>query len=224
MFLELVGKYTAANGLVYLPDPVSESDSGTLSSASTAATLDPFRHAVTLQVNQASSGAFQLEGDWFRCVDWDTPPSLSRARTAPISTTKTVAAFNCNPGTGMIWPTNFTSMGSLTIATAISAGSTVRVGPFLWTPSLVGHECLLAIVNGAADPAVTAALLAHVPHNQLVRFDNNVGQRNVNPQMSMPGGKTKAWMTMHGGLTVRQTRSSWTPRPCRLTRRSPHER
>ena len=112
----------------------------------------------------------------------------------------TVEAFHCDPGTGMIWPTHFTSMGTLTVATAIPAGGSVRIGPFLWTPAVLSHECLLAVVSGTDDPAVTAGLLSPVPHDQLVRFDNNVGQRNVNPQMSVPGGKTKASMTIHGGL------------------------
>jgi hypothetical protein len=115
----------------------------------------------------------------------------NRGSAAAAAGAFTVEAFNCNPGTGMIWPTNFTSMGSLAIPTAISAGGTVRIGPFLWTPSLVGHECLLAIVNGAGDPAVTAALLAPIPHNQLVRFDNNVGQRNVNPRCRCPAARLR---------------------------------
>jgi len=55
-------------------------------------------------------------------------------------------------------------------------------------------------VHGADDPAVTANLVGAVPHDQLVRFDNNVGQRNVNPQMAVPGGGMKASMTIHGGL------------------------
>jgi hypothetical protein len=112
----------------------------------------------------------------------------------------TVEAFHCDPGTGMIWPTHFTSMGILTVTAAIPAGGSVRIGPFLWTPAMLSHECLLAVVSGTDDPAVTAGLLSPVPHDQLVRFDNNVGQRNVNPQMSVPGGKTKASMTIHGGL------------------------
>ena len=87
-------------------------------------------------------------------------------------------------------------MGTLTIAPAIPSGGSVRVGPFLWTPAVISHECLVAVVHGAGDPAVTANLIGAVPHDQIVRFDNNVGQRNVNPQMSVPGGKTKASMTI----------------------------
>ena len=114
--------------------------------------------------------------------------------TAPSTAgTFSVEAFHCDPGTGMIWPTHFTSMGSLTIGAAIPAGGSVRVGPFLWTPAVLNHECLLAVVHGADDPAVTANLIGSVPHDQLVRFDNNVGQRNVNPQMAVPGGGTVSY-------------------------------
>ena len=112
-----------------------------------------------------------------------------------------VEAFHCDPGTGMIWPTHFQSLGTLTITDPIPAGGAVRVGPFVWTPQIVDHECLLAIVHGADDPAITSTLTGTVPHDQLVRFDNNVGQRNVAPQMSVPGGKTKLKLTLHGGLT-----------------------
>ena len=124
----------------------------------------------------------------------------NRGTAASAAGTFTVEAFHCDPGTGMIWPTHFTSMGTLTIPPSIPAGGSVRVGPFLWTPAVLNHECLLAVVNGAADPAVTANLIGTVPHDQLVRFDNNVGQRNVNPQMAVPGGGMKASMTIHGGL------------------------
>jgi zinc metalloprotease ZmpB len=111
-----------------------------------------------------------------------------------------VQAYRCDPGTGMIWPTHFQSLGTLTINDPIPAGGAVRVGPFVWTPQIVDHECLLAIVHGSADPATTATLTGTVPHDQLVRFDNNVGQRNVAPQMSVPGGKTKMKVTLHGDL------------------------
>ena len=49
-FIELLGRYVSVTGSVFMPDPVSESNSGTLSSTSTAATLNPFRHTVTFEV------------------------------------------------------------------------------------------------------------------------------------------------------------------------------
>jgi len=51
-----------------------------------------------------------------------------------------VEAFHCDPGTSMLWPQHFTSMGMLTIDEPIPPSGTVRVGPFLWTPHIVDHE------------------------------------------------------------------------------------
>jgi hypothetical protein len=77
----------------------------------------------------------------------------------------------------------------------------------VWTPQIVDHECLVAVVHGAPDPAVTATLNGPVPHGHLVRFDNNVAQRNVAPQLAAPGGKTHMTITLRGGLA--RTTGSW---------------
>jgi hypothetical protein len=57
------------------------------------------------------------------------------------------------------------------------------VGPFPWTPTVVGHECVLVIAECANDKAITQDLLAtdHVLHSDLVPFDNNIEQRNLVP-------------------------------------------
>jgi len=73
LFVELLGKYVTANLQAFMPDPVSESDDGTLSGGSSAATLDAFRHAVQAEVDAAANGTFRLRGDWFNCNDWDSP-------------------------------------------------------------------------------------------------------------------------------------------------------
>jgi hypothetical protein len=112
-----------------------------------------------------------------------------------------VEAFHCNPATAMLWPTHFQSMGTQNIAGAIPAnGGSVRVGPFVWTPQIVDHECLLAVVKGTEDPTIADAIQAtgSVDHWKLVRFDNNVGQRNVSPVPSTPGGKTKMSFLIRG--------------------------
>jgi hypothetical protein len=131
----------------------------------------------------------------------------NRGTQAAAANTFTLETFRCDPGTGMIWPTHFTSLGTLTITDPIPAGGAVRVGPFVWTPQIVGHECLLAIVHGADDPAISATLTTPVRHDQLVRFDNNVGQRNVAPQMAVPGGKVKFSLSMRGGQIA--TTNDW---------------
>ncbi|WP_329105398.1 hypothetical protein [Streptomyces sp. NBC_01439] len=118
-----------------------------------------------------------------------------------------VEAFRCDPGTGMIWPTHFESLGTLVIDEPIPPGGSVRVGPFSWTPQIVEQEGLVAVVHGAADPAITATLNGPVPHDRVIRFDNNVGQRNVVPQMAAPGGKTSTTIALRGGLT--STSGSW---------------
>ncbi|MFC9260638.1 hypothetical protein ACFT25_12525 [Streptomyces hydrogenans] len=113
--------------------------------------------------------------------------------------TFTVETRRCNPGTGMTWPTHFKKIGTETIHVPIPAGGSVRVGPFAWTPTIPDHECLIAVVHGADDPAVTATSGQEVAHDKLVRFDNNVGQRNVYPRSSLLGGQTKMSVRLNGG-------------------------
>jgi hypothetical protein len=117
---------------------------------------------------------------------------------APANTFS-VEAFHCDPATAMLWPTHFKSMGKQLITVDIPAnGGSARVGPFLWTPQIVDHECLLAIVSGAGDHAIPSIFSGEIEHSLLVRFDNNVGQRNVKPAPSTPGGKTKASFMVRG--------------------------
>ncbi|GAC1613956.1 MAG: hypothetical protein NVS4B5_01880 [Vulcanimicrobiaceae bacterium] len=104
-----------------------------------------------------------------------------------------VRGFHCKPSTGLVWPDDWTAMTTDHIdvpGTIAPAGSTI-VGPFEWTPTTVGHECLLmdASADGDlsnADPVSgTPASAGPIPHWRLVPFDNNIAQRNVAP---VPGG------------------------------------
>lgn len=120
------------------------------------------------------------------------------SQTAPANAF-TVDAYHCNPGTGMLWPNDFLSMGKLTIKEPIPPnGGKVRIGPFPWTPQIKDHECLLAIVSGEGDHAVPDIYSGQLEHSLLVRFDNNVGQRNVSPKSSVLGGQTKTTFYVHG--------------------------
>ncbi len=113
--------------------------------------------------------------------------------------TFSVEAFHCDPATAMLWPAHFNSMGTQLVTVDIPAnGGSTRVGPFLWTPQVVDHECLLAIVSGSGDHAIPSIFSGEIEHSFLVRFDNNVGQRNVKPAPSTPGGKTKASFMVRG--------------------------
>jgi hypothetical protein len=89
-------------------------------------------------------------------------------------------------------------MGSIPINTAIPSNGSVRIGPFIWTPQIQDHECLLAVVHGASDPSISSSVFSPIDHWKLVRFDNNVGQRNVSPQNAVPGGKTKTSFLVRG--------------------------
>ena len=125
----------------------------------------------------------------------------NRGSQKALANTFSVEAFHCDPATAMLWPTHFQSMGTQPITVDIPAnGGSTRVGPFLWTPQIVDHECLLAVVKGTSDPTIADTVKAKgaVDHWKLVRFDNNVGQRNVKPSSSTPGGKTKASFMVRG--------------------------
>jgi hypothetical protein len=113
---------------------------------------------------------------------------VSNRGTGPASPgAATLETYRCDPGTGMVWPQDFQSLGTLTISDPIPAGGSVRVGPFVWTPQIVDYECLLAIVSHTDDHALSDVVPGPLEHGVLVRYDNNVGQRSVAPQMATPG-------------------------------------
>ena len=112
----------------------------------------------------------------------------------------TLRAYHCDPGTGMVWPRHFTGLGQLTVTEAVPAGGAVRVGPFVWTPRVADHECLLAVVSTPQDLAVPDVYPGELNHGLLVRYDNNVGQRNVSPQLAVPGGTVSVALTLRGGV------------------------
>jgi hypothetical protein len=89
-----------------------------------------------------------------------------------------VDVLRCSRDDELIWPADFSPMGTLPIATAVPADGSVRIGPFLCVPPIADQECLLAIVRGPSDPTI-ADRVKPVDHRKLVRFDNNVGKRNV---------------------------------------------
>ncbi len=99
----------------------------------------------------------------------------------------TVHAFNSDPGIGLTWPDDWSEMSAATAVPVTNvlpgAVSGVVAGPFTWTPSQVGHECVLVVLENSADRAVTQDLAAtdHVRHSDLVPFDNNIAQRNLVP-------------------------------------------
>ena len=126
-----------------------------------------------------------------------------------------VSGYHCRPSTGLLWPDDWQAMTTASIAfpSAVAPGTSVVVGPFEWTPTTVGHECMLMTVSATGDlsNADTASGLpcatGPTPHWRLVPFDNNIGQRNVAP--------------VAGGGGVRGLMASFEPR--RFWMNNPYE-
>lgn len=94
-----------------------------------------------------------------------------------------VDAYHTNPGTGLLFPDNWSAMTTATLPASgpIPSGGSTIVGPFDFEPTQVGHECLLAIAHAAGDPGNDTTITGTIPEHRLVPFDNNIAQRNVHP-------------------------------------------
>jgi len=109
-----------------------------------------------------------------------------------------VSGFHCRPSAGLNWPDDWQAMttASINVPGSIASGGETIVGPFEWIPSEIGHECMMMSVSADGDlnnidPAgMLPCGTGPTPDEQLARFDNNIGQRNVAP---VAGG---------GGLTA----------------------
>jgi hypothetical protein len=93
-----------------------------------------------------------------------------------------VSAYNCQPATGLVWPDDWQAMTTASLPSAdIPSGASQIVGPFEWTPQVIGHECVLASVTADGDTSNADTVAGPIPHWRLVPFDNNIGQRNLAP-------------------------------------------
>lgn len=95
-----------------------------------------------------------------------------------------VKAFHADPAAGLVYPNDWHPMTTPQLsAPAVPANNTleIMVGPFKWTPSGAGHQCLFMIVSATGDPSNVSNLAAgeKIPEWRLVPHDNNIGQRNV---------------------------------------------
>jgi hypothetical protein len=114
--------------------------------------------------------------------------NISNRGTQPASNV-VVSGYHCRPSAGLLWPDDWQAMTTASIAVpgTIASGATVLVGPFQWTPSEIGHECMLMSVSATGDLSNADAAsglpcaTGPTPHWRLVPFDNNLGQRNVAP-------------------------------------------
>jgi hypothetical protein len=121
-----------------------------------------------------------------------------------------VKGFHCLPGVGLEFPTDWVPMTTPQLAAAnLAAGDSVGVvvGPFQWTPSQVGHECMFFSVSAAGDAGnIDGHVVGPIPEWRLVPHDNNIGQRNVHPVsielLESGWEKLPFWIHNHGTMTV----------------------
>lgn len=101
-----------------------------------------------------------------------------------------VKGYHCRPSTGLRWPDDWQAMTTTQISVpgALASGASTVVGPFEWTPEVIGHECLLMAVSATGDKANTETVTSAIPEWWLVRNDNNIAQRNVAPVAAGGGG------------------------------------
>jgi zinc metalloprotease ZmpB len=108
----------------------------------------------------------------------------------------TVSGYHASPATALTWPHDWTAMTTASLAAGpIPSRGSIVVGPFVWTPQFVGHECMLMIASADGDLPNTdpstylPCATGPTPHWRLVPFDNNIGQRNVTPVIADGGLK-----------------------------------
>jgi hypothetical protein len=96
-----------------------------------------------------------------------------------------VKGFHALPGVGLVYPTDWQPMATPQLnAPNLAAGDNVGVvvGPFKWTPSQVGHECMFFSVSAQGDASnIDGAITGAITEWRLVPHDNNIAQRNVHP-------------------------------------------
>lgn len=164
---------------------------------------------VDVYIDDGRNGEYQYLGDFWETTDiWNRLAADGEAthqtpivfvtnyayvriknRGTESATGIVVSGYHCRPSAGLTWPDDWNAMStpSITVASSLSPGDSITVGPFEWVPTEVGHECMLMSVTAIGDisnndpssglPCATGP----IPHYQLVPFDNNIAQRNVAP-------------------------------------------
>ncbi|KAF0116634.1 MAG: hypothetical protein FD150_336 [Rhodobacteraceae bacterium] len=94
-----------------------------------------------------------------------------------------VDAYHALPGTGLAFPDDWMAMNTPTLSATgpLAPGASVILGPFRFVPTVVGHECLMAISHADGDPGNDTTIQGTIPEHRFVPFDNNIGQRNITP-------------------------------------------
>ncbi len=159
--------------------------------------------AVDVYIDDGRAGEYQYQANHWSCQDmWvrrsadggtaheqpvvgQTNYMYVRVKNRGTQTAENVRvdAYHALPGTGLAFPDDWQPMAtaSLPASGSIASGGSTIVGPFAFVPTQVGHECLLAIAHAKGDQGNNTTINGTIPESRLVPFDNNIGQRNVNP-------------------------------------------
>jgi hypothetical protein len=124
-------------------------------------------------------------------------------RGTQTATNVVVKAYHANPAAGLSYPNDWIPMTTTQLSASnipANNASEIMVGPFAWTPTHVGHECMFMIVSATGDSSNVDNIAAgdSIPEWRLVPHDNNIGQRNVAP---VPGGGTSGLTEEFAGLS-----------------------
>ncbi len=107
-------------------------------------------------------------------------------RGTQVATHVIVKGYHAHPAAGLVYPNDWQPMTTVQLpAPNVAPNSTaeITVGPFEWTASQIGHECMFMVVSATSDPSNISNMTAgdSIPEWRLVPNDNNIGQRNVFP-------------------------------------------
>jgi hypothetical protein len=117
-----------------------------------------------------------------------------------------VKAFHAEPGAGLDYPVDWHPMTTPQLSAAdvpANNAGEITVGPFEWTPTELGHDCIFMVVSASGDASNTDNIAAGdtIPEWRLVPQDNNIGQRNVYPVAG--GGGTHGLVSSFAGVKFR---------------------
>jgi hypothetical protein len=116
----------------------------------------------------------------------------------------TVKAFHSKPSAGQVYPADWKPMTTAELPTPDVPPHSAReitVGPFEWTPSEEGHDCMIMVATTPGD----VSNIGHfekgksIPEWRLVPHDNNIGQRN---EVTVDGSGAKALVVSFAGMRI----------------------
>jgi zinc metalloprotease ZmpB len=169
--------------------------------------------AVDVYIEDGRHGEYQYNPVWYYCqAIWNRRQPGGTTHEEPIVNVTNYAyvkiknrgtqvakdvvvkAYHAKPGMGLVYPNDWQPMTTAQLkAPNVPPNSSVEitVGPFEWTPSQIGHECMFMVVSAGGDSSNISNMTTgdSIPEWRLVPNDNNIGQRNVFPVAGASGAK-----------------------------------